>query len=69
MSCYSIPYYTACADGYTANDGSCYKMVSEGVSGDAAQAACVTDGGNLVSIGSSAENEYILSLLEYDFCF
>ncbi len=48
-----------CASGYEEHGGKCYKHVTTTATGDAAQAACVADGANLVSIEDAAENDYV----------
>ncbi len=50
---------SACPAGFEENDGNCYKHVTTTATGDAAQAACVADGANLVSIEDTAENDFI----------
>ena len=53
-----------CPSGYNSEGDSCYKFFSDPATGDAAQSQCESDGGNLVNIGSDAENAYVKSLFK-----
>ncbi len=51
--------FAACPAGYERNEEICYKLVTEIATANAAQATCLAEGNNLVTINDAAENEYI----------
>ncbi len=61
-NCFS---FSDCQHGYMEHAGRCYRLVTETTTGDAAQAACVADGTNLVTINDAAENDHIKGMLRW----
>lgn len=57
--------FPGCPGGYNYHEGSCYKFVKPSMKGNDAWASCETDGANLVSIGSAAENDYVHGFYGY----
>jgi hypothetical protein len=78
-SCAYTPTMETCASGCTngvcntcpgsiwASNSHCYWYVSTGATWDAAEAACAAQGGHLVSITSSAENDFARGVAPGDF--
>jgi hypothetical protein len=56
-----------CPGSIWASNGHCYWYVSTGTTWDNAEAACVAQGGHLVSINSSAESDFARSVAAGDF--
>ncbi|CAJ1070748.1 macrophage mannose receptor 1 [Xyrichtys novacula] len=52
-----------CPDGYISWYANCYKLVEEKATWDAAQAACVKEGGNLASIDMSYDQAFVAGVV------
>ena len=54
--------FSLCPRGWTKWNNHCYKYVKSRVTGDAAENACVAQGGHLASINSLAEQNFVFNL-------
>lgn len=53
------PTRSPCPDGYVSWYHNCYKLVEQPATWDAAQAACVQEGGNLASVDMSYDQAFL----------
>ncbi len=61
-------FFEACPPDYEENGGSCYLLVTTPATGNAAQADCQADGGNLVTINDAAEDAFVADKFGYALC-
>lgn len=57
------PTRSPCPDGYVSWYHNCYKLVEQPATWDAAQAACVQEGGNLASVDMSYDQAFLAGVV------